>query len=379
VIGLGGRRNGRPREDGFEITVASEIMAILCLSTSLDDLKKRLASMHVAYTYSGDPVFVKDLHAEGALTLLLKEAIHPNLVQTLEHTPAFVHGGPFANIAHGCNSVLATKMGARLGDYLITEAGFGADLGAEKFLDITARAGHLHPEAVVIVATVRALKMHGGVSKKELAYENTAALAAGMENLARHIETIKTFGLPYVIAINQFITDTEKELAFVQDWCSKNGHPAALTQVWEKGGKGGEALARLLVQTIETSENHFRPLYALDDSVTDKLNAVVRNVYGGKGVELSSKAEKQLASIQKHGWDRFPVCIAKTQYSLSDDPKRIGRPRDFTIHVREFRVSSGAGFIVALTGNMLTMPGLPKHPAALDMDVDRNGRASGLF
>lgn len=379
TIGLGGRTNGVPREDGFDITVASEIMAILCLAENLNDLKERLSKMLIAYTYHGEPVFVKDLKVEGALTLLLKEAIHPNLVQTLENTPAFVHGGPFANIAHGCNSVLATKLGAKLGEYLVTEAGFGADLGAEKFLDITTRAGHLKPGAVVIVATIRALKMHGGMGKEELKHEDLDALARGMENLACHIETIQAFGLPYVVAINHFIFDTDREVAFVKDWCAKNGHPAALAKVWEDGGKGGEELARLVIHTMEAQENHFKPLYELDDSIEDKLKAVVTKAYGGKDLEFSPKARKQLASIKKNGWDKFPVCIAKTQYSLSDDPKRIGRPRNFTIHVRELRASVGAGFIVALTGNVLTMPGLPKHPAALNMDVNAAGKAVGLF
>ncbi|RYM05682.1 formate--tetrahydrofolate ligase [Sporolactobacillus sp. THM7-7] len=379
VIGLGGKMNGVPREDGFDITVASEIMAILCLANDLDDLKARLSRMLVAYTYDGKPVFVRDLKVEGALTLLLKEAINPNLVQTLENTPAFVHGGPFANIAHGCNSVLATKIGAKLGDFLVTEAGFGADLGAEKFLDITTRAGRIRPDAVVIVATIRALKMHGGLAKEDLKQEDLDALARGMNNLACHIETIQAFGLPYVVAINHFITDTEKEVTFVKEWCARCGHPVALTKVWEEGGKGGEALARLVVRTLETETNDFKPLYDLRDSVEDKLNAVATKVYGAKGIEFSPKARRQLASIEANGWDRFPVCVAKTQYSLSDDPKRLGRPKDFTIHVRELKASVGAGFIVALTGSVLTMPGLPKRPAALNMDVGPNGKAVGLF
>lgn len=379
VIGLGGKFGGVPREDGFDITVASEIMAVLCLSEDLKDLKARLSRIVVAYNYDGEPVTAKDLQAEGALTLLLKDAIHPNLVQTLENTPAFVHGGPFANIAHGCNSVLATKMAAKLGDYVVTEAGFGADLGAEKFLDIKTRAGHIRPNAVVIVATIRALKMHGGLSKDDLKTENLDALALGMENLARHIETIQAFGLPYVVAINHFIADTDKEVQLVKDWCAANGHPAALSTVWENGGAGGEELARKVIDAIQTSANHFKPLYDLDDSIENKLNAVVRKVYGGKGVEFSSKALKQLDEFKKYGWDKLPVCIAKTQYSLSDDPKKLGRPTDFTIHVRELKASVGAGFIVALTGNIMTMPGLPKHPAALNMDVGPDGKAKGLF
>ncbi|MCO7176254.1 formate--tetrahydrofolate ligase [Sporolactobacillus kofuensis] len=379
IIGLGGKTNGVPREDGFDITVASEIMAILCLSKDLNDLKTRLSNMLIAYNYEGRPVFVRDLKVEGALTLLLKDAIHPNLVQTLENTPAFVHGGPFANIAHGCNSVLATKLGAKLGDYLVTEAGFGADLGAEKFLDITTRAGHFKPSVVVIVATIRALKMHGGLTKEELKHEDIDALARGMENLSCHIETIKSFGLPYVVAINHFIFDTDREVAYLKDWCAANGHPVALSKVWEQGGEGGTELAALVVDTIAHKENLFKPIYELSDSVEDKIQKVVTKVYGGNGIEFSSKAQKQLKSIQQNGWDKFPVCIAKTQYSLSDDPKLIGRPKDFTIHIRELKVSAGAGFIVVMTGSVLTMPGLPKHPAALNMDVDDRGKAIGLF
>jgi len=379
IVGLGGVTNGVPREDGFDITVASEIMAILCLSVNLEDLKKRLGSMLIAYTYERKPVFVRDLKVEGALTLLLKDAIHPNLVQTLENTPAFVHGGPFANIAHGCNSVLATKMGAKLGDYVVTEAGFGADLGAEKFLDITTRAGHFKPSTVVIVATIRALKMHGGLTKDELKHEDVDALARGMENLACHIDTIKSFGLPYVVAINHFIFDTDREVAYVENWCRTNNHPVALANVWECGGEGGKELAQLVVNTIENQENHFKPLYNLTDSIEKKIQTVVTKVYGGKDVEFSSKAKKQIKAFIKNGWDQFPVCIAKTQYSLSDNPKLLGRPKDFTIHVRELKVSVGAGFIVVMTGNVLTMPGLPKQPAALNMDIDQNGKVIGLF
>ncbi|MFX3616978.1 MAG: formate--tetrahydrofolate ligase [Sporolactobacillus sp.] len=379
IIGLGGKANGVPREDGFDITVASEIMAILCLSMNLEDLKVRLSRMLIAYSYDGDPVFVKDLQVEGALTLLLKEAIHPNLVQTLENTPAFVHGGPFANIAHGCNTILATKIGAKLGDYLITEAGFGADLGAEKFLDITARAGQFKPSAVVIVATIRALKMHGGVTKDQLKQEDLEALARGMENLACHIETIQSFGLPYVVALNHFSSDTDREVAFVENWCTEHGHPIALSKVWEDGGAGGEELARELTQVIATSENHYKPLYELTDSIEEKIKTIVTKVYGGQAVEFSAKARRQLAAFRKHGWDKFPVCMAKTQYSLSDNPKLLGRPVDFTIHVRELKISLGAGFVVAMTGNVMTMPGLPKHPAALDMDVTPDGKVTGLF
>ncbi|MFT8316973.1 MAG: formate--tetrahydrofolate ligase [Sporolactobacillus sp.] len=379
IIGLGGKANGVPREDGFDITVASEIMAILCLSMNLEDLKARLSRMLIAYSYDGDPVFVKDLQVEGALTLLLKEAIHPNLVQTLENTPAFVHGGPFANIAHGCNTILATKIGAKLGDYLITEAGFGADLGAEKFLDITARAGQFKPSAVVIVATIRALKMHGGLTKDQLKQEDLEALARGMGNLASHIETIQAFGLPYVVALNHFSSDTDREVAFVESWCAEHGHPIALSKVWEDGGAGGEVLARELTQVIATSENHYKPLYELTDSIEEKIKTIVTKVYGGQAVEFSAKARRQLAAFRKHGWDKFPVCMAKTQYSLSDNPKLLGRPVDFTIHVRELKISLGAGFIVAMTGNVMTMPGLPQHPAALDMDVTPDGKVTGLF
>jgi formate--tetrahydrofolate ligase len=379
VIGLGGHGNGVPREDGFDITVASEIMAILCLATDLSDLKERLSRMLIAYTYDKRPVFVSDLKVEGALTLLLKDAIHPNLVQTLEHTPAFVHGGPFANIAHGCNSILATKMGAKLGDCVVTEAGFGADLGAEKFLDIAAPTGHFRPAAVVIVATIRALKMHGGLKKNELKQENLDALQAGIANLAAHIATIRRFGLPYVVAVNHFLFDTARETDFVLDWCKQNGHPAALTNVWEEGGKGGEVLARRLQEVIRTQENHYRPLYQPQAAVQAKIETIVKNVYGGKDVVFSPKARRQLGEINEHGWNKFPVCIAKTQYSLSDNPKLLGRPEGFTIHVRELKVAVGAGFIIALTGNVLTMPGLPKKPAALNMDVDANGKAIGLF
>ncbi|QAA22483.1 formate--tetrahydrofolate ligase [Sporolactobacillus terrae] len=379
VVGLGGHANGIPREDGFDITVASEIMAILCLSENIDDLKRRLSNMLIAYTYDRKPVFVRDLHVEGALTLLLKEAIHPNLVQTLENTPAFVHGGPFANIAHGCNSVLATKLGAKLGDYLITEAGFGADLGAEKFLDITTRAGHFKPSAVVIVATIRALKMHGGLTKDQLKHEDLNALKQGLDNLARHIDTIKSFGLPYIVAINHFIYDTEQEVTLVKAWCTAEKHPVALAKVWEQGGEGGKELAQLVVDTVEKNENHFKPLYDLNASIQEKIQTIVTQVYGGKNVEFSAKARKQLKTFKENGWGGLPVCVAKTQYSLSDNPKLIGRPKDFTIHVRELKVSLGAGFIVVMTGNMLTMPGLPKHPAALDMDVDQEGRVLGLF
>ncbi|GGH80814.1 formate--tetrahydrofolate ligase [Pullulanibacillus pueri] len=379
VIGLGGPAHGIPREDGFDITVASEIMAILCLALDLEDLKARLSRMVVAYNRQHVPIFVSDLGVEGALTVLLKDALHPNLVQTLENTPAFVHGGPFANIAHGCNSIVATKMATKLGDYVVTEAGFGADLGAEKFLDIKMRAGAMKPSAVVIVATIRALKMHGGLQKDQLQEKNLEALHKGMSNLEKHIETIEAFGLPYVVAINRFISDSEAELSFLQEWCEARGVTPALTNVWEEGGKGGEALAHAVVQVIEQKENHFKPLYELEESIEDKITEIVKKVYGGQGVEFSSLAAKQLKEIEQQGWGALPVCMAKTQYSLSDDPKKLGRPKDFVIHVRELRPRIGAGFIVALTGDILTMPGLPKLPAALQMDISSEGVISGLF
>ncbi len=379
VVGLGGPANGVPREDGFDITVASEVMAILCLSQSIDDLKSRLSKMVVAYNFEKQPVTVADLGVEGALSLLLKDAVHPNLVQTLENTPAFVHGGPFANIAHGCNSVIATKLATKLGDYVVTEAGFGADLGAEKFLDIKTRAGEINPSAVVIVATVRALKMHGGVPKDQLKEENVEALKKGMANVEKHIESIQNFGLPYVIAINHFIADTENEINYIQNWCEEHGHPAAVANVWAEGGKGGEALAEAVVKAVETGENNFSHTYELDASIEEKMTLIVQKVYGGKGIELSAKAKRQVKEFTEQGWGSLPICMAKTQYSLSDDPSLLGRPKDFVVHVRELKASVGAGFIVALTGNVMTMPGLPKKPAALNMDVDNDGKASGLF
>jgi formate--tetrahydrofolate ligase len=379
VIGLGGPLQGVPREDGFDITVASEIMAVLCLATDLHDLKLRLSRIVIAYNEQKEPVTVGDLGVEGALTLLLKDAVKPNLVQTIEHTPALVHGGPFANIAHGCNSVIATKAALKLADYVITEAGFGADLGAEKFLNIKARSAGIKPEAVVIVATIRALKMHGGVAKDELGAENLSALSLGMTNLQKHIETIKSFGLPIVVAINKFITDTDKEVQTLLDWCNLEKIPAALTEVWEKGGEGGLQLAEAVLKAIETEENQFSPLYELSASIEEKVQTIVEKVYGGKSVEFSPKAKKQLIDFEKFGWSNLPVCMAKTQYSLSDDPSKLGRPADFSITIREFKPSIGAGFIVALTGEVMTMPGLPKKPAALNMDVDENGNAVGLF
>ncbi|MED3712737.1 formate--tetrahydrofolate ligase [Neobacillus thermocopriae] len=380
IVGLGGPLQGVPREDGFDITVASEIMAVLCLAKDLKDLKHRLSKIVVAYNIHKEPVTVGDLGVEGALTLLLKDAVKPNLVQTIEHTPALIHGGPFANIAHGCNSVIATMTASKLADYVITEAGFGADLGAEKFLHIKSRSAGIYPAAVVVVATIRALKMHGGVPKHKLADENSAAsLTIGIANLKKHIDTIKSFGLPVVVAINRFMTDTDQEIQTLLEWCKEENVPAAITEVWEKGGEGGLELAKRLLSTIESAENNFKPLYNLSDSLEEKVRTIVQKVYGGKDVEFSTKAKKQLMEFEKFGWSNLPICMAKTQYSLSDDPSKLGRPYDFTITVREFKPSIGAGFIVALTGEVMTMPGLPKEPAALKMDVDEKGNALGLF
>lgn len=379
IIGLGGPLQGVPREDGFDITVASEIMAVLCLASDLKDLKLRLSRMVVAYNYHKEPVTVGDLGVEGALTLLLKDAVKPNLVQTIEHTPALIHGGPFANIAHGCNSVIATNTASKLADFVITEAGFGADLGAEKFLHIKSRSAGIKPEAVVVVATIRALKMHGGVAKNELAAENIPSLTLGFANLKKHLETIQSFGLPVVVAINKFITDTEQEVKTLLEWCERENVPVALTEVWENGGAGGIELAETLLAVINKKENNFKPLYDLSDSIEQKVRTIVQKVYGGKDVEFSSKAKKQLIDFEKFGWSNLAVCMAKSQYSLSDDPTKLGRPTNFTVTIREFKPSIGAGFIVALTGDVMTMPGLPKKPAALNMDVDENGNAVGLF
>ncbi|WP_280768258.1 formate--tetrahydrofolate ligase [Salipaludibacillus daqingensis] len=379
VVGLGGPLQGVPRESGFDITVASEIMAILCLSRSLEDLKTRLAKMVVAYNVDEEPVTASDLQAEGALTLLLKEAVKPNLVQTLENTPALIHGGPFANIAHGCNSVIATKMASKLADYVVTEAGFGADLGAEKFLDIKTRAGDIDPSLVVIVATIRALKMHGGVPKDELKLENVEALKNGLSNLEKHVETIRSFGLPHVVAINRFIHDTEDEISTLTKWCEDQDINVELADVWADGGEGGISLAERVVHEIDHAEIDFKHMYELDTSIEEKINSVATKVYGAKGVEFSAEAKKQLVAFEKNGWGKYPICMAKTQYSLSDDPTKLGRPNDFIITVRELKASVGAGFIVALTGNVMTMPGLPKVPAAVNMDVDENGKALGLF
>jgi formate--tetrahydrofolate ligase len=379
IVGLGGPLQGVPREDGFDITVASEIMAVLCLAMDIKDLKLRLSRMVVAYNDKKEPVTVGDLGVEGALTLLLKDAIKPNLVQTIEHTPALIHGGPFANIAHGCNSVIATLAATKLADYVVTEGGFGADLGAEKFLHIKSRCAGIKPEAVVIVATIRALKMHGGVQKTDLAIENIPALTLGFANLQKHIETIKSFGLPIVVAINKFISDTDLEVQTLHEWCKLEDVPVALTEVWEKSGEGGIELAEKLLTVIDKEENNFQPLYDLSDTLENKVRTIVQKVYGGKDVEFSTKAKKQLIDFDKFGWSNLAICMAKSQYSLSDDPEKLGRPTDFNVTVREFKPSIGAGFIVALTGDVMTMPGLPKKPAALKMDIDENGNAVGLF
>jgi len=379
IIGLGGPMQGVPREDGFDITVASEIMAVLCLAKDLKDLKRRLSEMVVAYNMEKQPVTVSQLGVEGALALILKDAVKPNLVQTIEHTPALVHGGPFANIAHGCNSVIATTAASKLADFVITEAGFGADLGAEKFLHIKARNGDVLPEAVVVVATIRALKMHGGVGKQDLNNENVEALIAGFDNLKKHVQTIRSFGLPVVVAINKFISDTNLEVDTLLEICEKEGVQVALTEVWEKGGKGGIALAEKLLKAIESHTEEYAPLYNVSDSIEEKIRSIVQKVYGGKDVEFSTKAKKQMKDFEQYGWDGLPICMAKTQYSLSDDPSKLGRPTDFTVSVRELKPSIGAGFLVALTGDVMTMPGLPKQPAALKMDVDEKGNAVGLF
>ena len=380
VDGLGGKVNGVPREDGFDITVASEIMAVLCLADSLTDLKERLSNIIVGYTYNDEPVTCGQLKAQGAMTALLKDALKPNLVQTLEGTPAFVHGGPFANIAHGCNSVTATKMALKMGDYTVTEAGFGADLGAEKFLDIKCRMSGLTPSAVVMVATVRALKMHGGLAKTELNSESIEALEKGIPNLLRHISNIKNvYGLPCVVAINRFPTDTDREIAFIIDKCKELGVNVVLSTVWADGGKGGEALAREVVRMCEEEKVDFRFSYTDEMTLEEKINAVVTKVYGGKGVVFTTAAKKQLNKLNEMGFGRLPVCIAKTQYSFSDDPLKLGAPVDFEVTVRNVKVSAGAGFVVALTGDIMTMPGLPKTPAAERIDVDENGVITGLF
>jgi formate--tetrahydrofolate ligase len=380
VDGCGGRSNGVTREDGFDITVASEIMAVFCLSNSITDLKERLSRIIVGYTYDDKPVTAGQLNAVGAMTALLKDALKPNLVQTLEGTPAFVHGGPFANIAHGCNSVVATKTALKMGDYTVTEAGFGADLGAEKFLDIKCRVAGLKPDAVVIVATVRALKMHGGLDKKSLATEDLEALGRGVPNLLRHVSNIKNvYGLPCVVAVNRFPQDTDREIEYIIEKCRELGVNTVLSTVWAEGGKGGEALAREVVRLCEEEKGDFRFSYDLDESIEEKINDVVKKVYGGAGVIITPAARKQIDRLTALGFDKLPICVAKTQYSFSDDPTLIGAPEGFKVTVRNVKVSAGAGFVVVLTGDIMTMPGLPKVPAAEKIDVDENGRISGLF
>lgn len=379
IVGLGGKINGVPREDGFMITVASEVMAILCLASDIDDLKLRLGRILVAYTYDGKPVYAKDLQVVGAMAALLKDAIKPNLVQTLENTPALMHGGPFANIAHGCNSVTATKLGLKLADYCITEAGFGADLGAEKFLDIKCRYAGLKPSCIVIVATIRALKYNGGVAKSDLKYENVSALEKGIVNLQTHIENMKKYGVPVVVAINRFMTDTDEEIKFIEDFCEKQDVLVSLTEVFANGGNGGVDLAEKVVKTIEEKPSDFKPLYDAELPIKEKLDIIAREIYRADGVVYTKAAEKAIAEIEALGKDKLPVCVAKTQYSLSDDQTKLGKPENFIITVRDVRLSAGAGFIVALTGDIMTMPGLSKQPAAYSIDVDTDGNIKGLF
>lgn len=377
-VGLGGKPNGFPREDGFMITVASEVMAILCLATSLEDLKERMGQIMIGYNLDGEAIFAKDLNVQGAMALLMKDAIMPNLVQTLENTPAIIHGGPFANIAHGCNSILATKTALKLGDYVVTEAGFGADLGAEKFLDIKCRFGGLNPSAVVIVATVRALKHHGGVLKADLSISNVDALSKGIVNLEKQIENIRKFNLEPVVAINKFVSDSKEEVQFIEDFLNKMNVKVALTEVWEKGGEGGEELARKVVEVAENAGT-YKPLYDVDLPIKEKILTIVKEIYGGSAVSYSPKAEKAIKEIESMGLDKKPICMAKTQYSLSDNPKLLGAPKGFEVKVNEVKLSNGAGFIVCLTGDVMTMPGLPKVPAANSMDIDEDGNILGLF
>lgn len=379
IVGLGGPIQGVPREDGFDITVASEIMAILCLAADLEDLKARLARIVVGYTFDRQPVTAGDLKAEGALALLLKDAIKPNLVQTIYGTPAFVHGGPFANIAHGCNSILATKTALRLADYVVTEAGFGADLGGEKFLDIKVPNLKKAPDAVVIVATVRALKMHGGMKKDELKNENLDALKVGFANLKRHIRNMEQYQLPVIVAINEFVTDTDNELTLLEHLCENQGILAKRASVWADGAEGGVDLAKAVVRLIDRKEANYKPLYRLEETIQEKTETIVKKIYGGNGVVFSKKAQKQIEEFTKNGWDKLPICMAKTQYSFSDDPSLLGAPEDFTITIREIIPKLGAGFLVVLTGDVMTMPGLPKKPAALNMDVTNDGEVLGLF
>lgn len=377
-VGLGGKPNGFPREDGFMITVASEVMAILCLATSLEDLKERMGQIMIGYNLDGEAIFAKDLNVQGAMALLMKDAIMPNLVQTLENTPAIIHGGPFANIAHGCNSILATKTALKLGDYVVTEAGFGADLGAEKFLDIKCRFGGLNPSAVVIVATVRALKHHGGVLKADLSVSNVDALSKGIVNLEKQIENIRKFNLEPVVAINKFVSDSDEEVQFIQDFLNKINVKVALTEVWEKGGEGGEELARKVVEVAENAGT-YKPLYDVELPIKEKILTIVKEIYGGSSVAYSPKAEKAIKEIESMGLDKKPICMAKTQYSLSDNPKLLGAPKGFEVKVNEVKLSNGAGFIVCLTGDVMTMPGLPRVPAANSMDIDEDGNILGLF
>ena len=380
VVGLGGAVNGKPREDHFDITVASEVMAVLCLANSMEDFKERIGRMVVAYTYDKKPVTVNDIKATGAAALIMKDALKPNLVQTLEHTPTLIHGGPFANIAHGCNSVIATKTALKMADYVVTEAGFGADLGAEKFLDIKCRMADLHPSCVVIVATIRALKMHGGVEKKDLNIENVDALLKGITNLEKHIENIKKYNLPYVVAINRFGSDTEKEIEALENWSKENNHPVALSEVFAKGSEGGIELANKVIEEIELHDgaSKFAPIYDVNKSIEEKIGTICKEIYGADGVEFTTAAKNQIETLKKNGWDNLPICMAKTQYSLSDNPKLLARPSGFTVTIRELKPSVGAGFIVALSGDIMTMPGLPKVPAANNMNVI-DGKTVGLF
>ena len=379
VVGLGAKADGYVREDHFIITVASEVMAVLCLATDMKDLKKRLARMIVAYTRDGKPITADDLHATGAMAALLKDAIKPNMIQTLEHHPAIVHGGPFANIAHGCNSVRATKMALKLGDICVTEGGFGADLGAEKFMDIKCRMAGLKPDAVVLVATARALKYNGGVPKDQTSEPNMEALKKGIVNLEKHIENIQKFGVPLVVAINKFVTDTPEEFQYIEDFCRDRGCEFALSEVWEKGGEGGVDLAKSLIRTLETKESHYQPIYDVDLPIKEKIETIAREIYGADGVTYSAAAEREIKRMEKLGLDKLPICMAKTQYSLSDDKDKLGRPTGFTVNVRDLYPSAGAGFLVALLGNIMTMPGLPKVPAANNIDVNENNQITGLF
>jgi len=379
VVGLGRKADGVVREDHFIITVASEIMAVLCLAEDMRDLKDRLGRMVVAYTYEGKPVLAKELNAVGAMAALLKDALKPNLIQTIENTPAIIHGGPFANIAHGCNSVRATKTALKLADVVVTEAGFGADLGAEKFFDIKCRMAGLKPDVIVLVATVRALKYNGGVPKTDLAVENLHALRAGIVNLEKHIENLQKFGVPVVVTLNRFVTDTEAEINFVKEFCENRNCEFALSEVWEKGGEGGLALAEKVLKTMMTKESHYKPLYDLNLSIKEKIEAIAKEIYGADGVTYDPAAEKAIKTIEANGYGNLPICMAKNQYSLSDDPTKLGRPTGFQVNIREVYVSAGAGFVVAITGTIMTMPGLPKVPAAEGIDVDDNGRITGLF